>query len=119
QRLTDYRQASESLPPLEESELLLAVAPYLEDFLAQLFGIERDLSVSRKSTLSHDIVLAFKKEWVLRRGRRYRQSIDRSFSVLDCWLNERLTEAQLAGADRELAVAQWAQYLQQNEVVNE
>lgn len=117
-RIIGYRQASEPLSPLEESELLLALAPHLEDFLAQLFGIENELTVSRKAVLSHDVVLAFKKEWVLRRGRRYRQPIDRSFSALDCWLSERLVEAQLAGADRELAVAQWAQRLQQNESLN-
>jgi NADPH-dependent glutamate synthase beta subunit-like oxidoreductase/NAD(P)H-flavin reductase len=118
QRVISYRQILGPLPPLEESELLLALAPHLEDFLGRLFGIEEELTVSRKAALSHDVVLAFKKEWVLRRGRRYRKPIKRSFAILDHWLSERLSEVRLAGADRELAVAQWAQCLQQDESAN-
>ncbi|MGH8722199.1 MAG: hypothetical protein ACREU4_09455, partial [Burkholderiales bacterium] len=38
-------EAARAAPPpvLEESELLIALAPHLEDFLARLFGIESDL----------------------------------------------------------------------------
>lgn len=117
-QVDSYRQAAGPLPPVAESELLLALAPYLEDFLASFFGIERELAASRQATLSHDVVLAFKKEWVLRRGRRYRKSIARSFHALDQWLNAQLQETGLAQADRERAVAQWAQHLQQDEAVN-
>jgi NADPH-dependent glutamate synthase beta subunit-like oxidoreductase len=38
------RAEPESLPAKEESELLLALAPHLEDFLATLFGIEAELA---------------------------------------------------------------------------
>ncbi len=114
-RLANYRQGSEPLSPLEESALLLALAPPLEDFLARLFGIEEELATRREATLSHDVVLAFKKEWVLRRARRYRKPIKSSFLALDQWLGERLQKAGLAGADRERAIACWAQRLQQDE----
>ncbi|ADE14517.1 conserved hypothetical protein [Nitrosococcus halophilus Nc 4] len=112
-----YRQASEPLPPVAESELLLALAPHLEDFLARFFGIEGELAASGNATLSHDPVMVFKKEWVQRRGRRYRKPIARSFYTLDRWLSEQLQQAGLAEADREQAVAQWAQGLHQAEAV--
>ncbi|KFI22774.1 pyridine nucleotide-disulfide oxidoreductase [Nitrosococcus oceani] len=118
QHLARYRQAPEPLPPVAESKLLLALAPHLEDFLASFFGIEEPLAVSRSATLSHDPVMAFKKEWVLRRGRRYRKPIEQPFSALDRWLSGQLQKAGLAEFDREGAVAQWAQRLLQDQENN-
>jgi len=109
-RLLAYREAPQPLPPLETSELLLAVAPCLEAFIARLFGIEQELTASRVATLSHDVVLAFKKEFVLRRGRRYRQTIDQPFTKLDSWLTEQLAHLGQEG-DREYAIARFAEYL--------
>jgi NADPH-dependent glutamate synthase beta subunit-like oxidoreductase/NAD(P)H-flavin reductase len=42
-RLTAARENPASLPRKQASELLIAVAPYLEDFIGKLFGIEADL----------------------------------------------------------------------------
>ncbi len=114
ERLRAYRE--QSLPPLEESELLLACAPVLEDFIAELFGIGAELESLRASTLSHDPVFAFKKLFVLRRARRrmFKQDVDESFAELDVWLSKALDEAGLAGDDRELAVAQFGQRLLEN-----
>ncbi len=41
-RLAAAREAPERLAAKEESELLIALAPHLEDFLARLFGIETE-----------------------------------------------------------------------------
>ena len=41
--LVAARQSPAALPAKEESELLIALAPHLEDFLGQLFGIESEL----------------------------------------------------------------------------
>jgi NADPH-dependent glutamate synthase beta subunit-like oxidoreductase/NAD(P)H-flavin reductase len=114
QRLLDYRQAASPLSPLETSELLLAVAPYLEDFIAWLFAIEQPLAASRTATLSHNIVFNFKKDFVARRARRYRGAIAQSFTELDAWLSQQLADAQ----DRELAVARFAERLLQDEQAN-
>src|SRR5579875_2594529 len=38
------RENPASLAPKQHSELIIALAPYLEDFLAHLFGIERELA---------------------------------------------------------------------------
>ena len=73
--------------------------------------MQTELSVSRAATLSHDPVLAFKKEFVLRRGRRYRQPITQSFAELDAWLSQQLTDS----SDRELAIACYAQHLLSDE----
>ncbi len=110
-RLLDYRQATAPLSPLATSELLLALAPTLEAFLAELFVIESALTESRAATLRHDDIMAFKKEFVARRARRYRGAIDSSFAELDAWLSAELG----AVTDRELAIAQFAARLSQDE----
>ena len=43
QQLLAARESPDTLDRKRESELLLAVAPHLEDYLAQLFGIETDV----------------------------------------------------------------------------
>ena len=42
-RLTGARENPASLARKQASELIVAIAPYLEDFIGQLFGIEADL----------------------------------------------------------------------------
>ena len=93
QRLLDYRDSGGGIAALETSRLLLDAAPHLEAFVAELLGIEEALRVARDATLSHDPVLAFKKEFVLRRARRYRTTANRDFAALDAWLWERLASA--------------------------
>jgi NADPH-dependent glutamate synthase beta subunit-like oxidoreductase/NAD(P)H-flavin reductase len=108
-RLIAYRNGA-TLTALETSELLLAAAPHLEDFLAQLFGIDRELAASRAATLSHDPVFAFKKQLVQRRARRRlakKEELE-SFAELDSWLTRALKDTGLEDRDRELAIARFA-----------
>ncbi|HYW75975.1 MAG TPA: FAD-dependent oxidoreductase [Gammaproteobacteria bacterium] len=118
QRLDEYRGAEQDPPSLETSELLLALAPHLERFIAYLFGIEEALERQYAATLSHDVVMRFKQEFVQKRARRYRETIDASFTALDAWLAEQLDTAGLADearADRERAVAVYAAHLLDDE----
>jgi hypothetical protein len=109
ERLGAYRASPQDPPPLELSEFLLALAPHLESFIAELFGIEEPLAATRAETLSHDVVMTFKKQMVLRRARRYRKPVTASFAELDAWLDARVAEAGLDGrGDRERAVARLA-----------
>ena len=110
-RLRDYR--AEPLGALATSELLLAVAPHLETFLGELFGIEDTLATSRATTLAHDPVMAFKNDWVAKRARRYRAPITESFAELDAWLDTRLGPSD---GDREQALAGYALGLLTGEV---
>ncbi len=107
-RLAAYRQSEQPLPPLELSDLLLALAPHLEDFIAHLFGIEEALAASRAATLSSNAVMEFKKQIVLREARRYRGMIAPTFAELDQWLSEQLRHKGLDQSDRELAVSRYA-----------
>ena len=118
-RLLAYRQADAPLPPVETSELLLALAPFAEKTIAQLFGIEQELTSSQTTTLSHDVVLEFKKSFVLRRARRYRGEITQTFDELDNWLSAQLHSAQPDNSDRELSIAGFGQTLLANETGEE
>ncbi len=120
QRLEAYRAAEQDVPALEASELLLAVAPYLEAFIARLFDIEEAVAVRSASTLSHDVVMRFKQEFVLKRARRVRATVESDFATLDAWLDGALAEAGLRTAgDRERAVALYAERLLENEAARE
>ncbi|MGA8259761.1 MAG: FAD-dependent oxidoreductase [Arenicellales bacterium] len=88
------------------SELLVAAAPHLQDFLARRFDIEDELSRQRAAVEELSPLTVFKDEFVKKRARRYKGDTRRSFSELNYWLESRI--GRQAGADRELAVARLA-----------
>lgn len=112
ERLIAYRQGSE-LKNIELSELLLAVAPYLQDFLSRRFGIEDELSRQRAGVKDLNPITIFKDEFVKKRAKRYKPDVSRSFSELNFWLDSQI--GRIAGEDRELAVARFAVKLLQND----
>ena len=60
--LLAYRRSDHGLTPIQVSALLLGCAPLLEEFIAELFGIEAELAAARAHTLAHDPVFEFKKQ---------------------------------------------------------
>lgn len=50
----------------EESSLLLELAPILDDFLAQLFGIEKEITAQRQQHKDFDIIYECKRKFVQR-----------------------------------------------------
>jgi len=103
--------------PLEASELLLACGPVLEDFIAALFGIQKEVQAARAATVAHDPVFSFKKLFVLRRARRrlLKKEELESFAELNAWLSATLLQKGLESSDRELAVARYGEGLLQDE----
>jgi len=67
-RLTAARAAPNSLGRKEESELLIAVAPHLEDWLAQLFGIEREVGGLQSAQRELAPLFACKRQVVQRKA---------------------------------------------------
>src|SRR5215470_3347775 len=67
-RLAVARADPQRLSRLEESELLVAMAPYVEDWLAQLFGIETE--VTRMQAAQHELapLYACKRQVVQRKA---------------------------------------------------
>jgi len=94
EQLLAYRNHHPSLSPIEISELLIACAPVLEDYLAELFGIETALAQTIQATLSHQPVFAFKQWYVQRQARRRlaKQEEIPSFEELQLWLERALLE---------------------------
>lgn len=109
-KLLAYRHAQHTFTPPQVSELLLACAPVLEQFIAQLFNIETALAASRQATCMHTPIFEFKKWFVQRRARRRLSQTEaiESFTELDQWLTVNLSHypaSRDALPDRELAVA--------------
>ncbi|RMD81688.1 MAG: pyridine nucleotide-disulfide oxidoreductase, partial [Candidatus Dadabacteria bacterium] len=114
-RFEAYRAGAE-LGPVEESELLIAVARHLSRFLAWMFGIEDEAAALRDKIRSYDPIWKFKKEFPGKRAKRVRDeelegfdadAFDRVVSELAAWRAERPgapedEEARFAAAVLEL-----------------
>ena len=113
-------RAGQVLSPIENSGLLLACAPLLDEVIADLFGIRKQIDAARGAVLAHNPVFSFKKLFVQRRARRRlakKEEIE-SFAELDAWLNAALKQAGNTSTDRELAIAQFAEKLLTTEPAN-
>ncbi len=111
-RLTAYRRGA-TLAATELSELLIAVAPCLQDFLGARFDIEDALSRQRAAVRELDAITIFKDEFVKKRTKRFKPDAERSFSELNYWLSSQIGRRD--GVDRELAVARFAVELLRDE----
>jgi len=100
--LLSYRNAAQTLTPIQKSEFLIACAKVLEEFIADLFGIHQALQTAEQQFRQHDPIFAFKKWFVLRRARRRlsKKEALESFAKLDAWLSEQLSviSEQLSGS---------------------
>src|SRR5579859_6901657 len=67
-RLLTARAAPESIPDLEHSQLLLDLAPQAEDFIAALFGIEKELHTLQEKHHALAPLFACKRLFVQRRA---------------------------------------------------
>lgn len=68
-KLCSARSQSEPLQPKDESALLIEIAPWLEDFIAQLFGIEPEVKALAKK--HHELAPLYfcKRQFVQRRAK--------------------------------------------------
>ncbi|MGD8709905.1 MAG: pyridine nucleotide-disulfide oxidoreductase, partial [Ectothiorhodospiraceae bacterium] len=80
--LVQRRNGEAELGPIAESELLIAAARHLEGFVADVFGLQQHLRDATAQTLSHDVVMAFKQEFVARRVKKYRKPVEEDFQSL-------------------------------------
>ena len=121
-RLLSARTDSSSLTPKQHSELIIELAPYLEDFLGELFGIQTELSrlQARHSELAP--LYSVKRRFVQRKAltgytEEHAKEIDGygAASELETLIQEPLTELSFAQH-----VARWleneAEYSQQLQV---
>src|SRR5688572_1187197 len=65
----DYLLFSRPYAPPEESELLLKVAPHVQHFVGERFGVLAELAALRNATHKDDRRFRFKREIVTRRVR--------------------------------------------------
>lgn len=104
--LLAYRN-EHAFTPLQVSELLLKVAPLLEQFLITLFNIEEAVAIADAKTIANNPIAAFKKFFVLRKAKKQLLNTEHlpSFSKLNDWLTKELLKAPLQTSDQELAVS--------------
>ncbi len=115
EQLVSYRSGTSAQDGQERSNLLLALAPHLEAFLVQFFAIEKENQELQAKIRDQDVVMEFKKHFVLRRGRRFRGEFTQSFADLQSWLDDLIAQRGLPAADREWSVARIAAEFLANE----
>ncbi len=110
-RLTAARSNPDALTRKQQSELMIDLAPHLEDFIGELFGISADV---RKLQARHDALAplyALKRKFVQKKAisgvtaknRRARSMERRVAAELESLFNEPLTEAEFRRARLALA----------------
>ncbi len=67
-RLSEARSEPDSLAALAESELIIALAPYLETFVARLFGIDEEIDALRARHDEKSPLFVAKRQFVQRRA---------------------------------------------------
>ena len=102
-RLAAARANPESLGAKPEAELLLALAPVLEDFIAKLFGIEKEVDALVSEHTALDPLFRVKRKFVQRRA-MLKIKADAA-AQLDGLALERELAALLGGSFEELAFA--------------
>ncbi|MBW9249226.1 MAG: pyridine nucleotide-disulfide oxidoreductase, partial [Acidithiobacillus ferriphilus] len=118
ENLQIYRAAGAQPADKVQSEFLLCLAPHLERFIARLFCVEPEVAELQARTRSHDVVMDFKKHFVLRRARRYRDEFSESFADLDHWLDAEIQQRCWPREDREWAVARLGEEWLKDEVAH-
>ena len=115
-RLLTARAGAEPLPAKAESELLLALAPHLDDFIGQLFGIESEVSALSERHHALAPLYSVKRLFVQRKA-MHKYKPDAAAALEGVAVGERL--AALCGEPlTELAFARHVMQWQQDEQVN-
>ncbi|MES2204976.1 MAG: FAD-dependent oxidoreductase [Pseudomonadota bacterium] len=105
--LLEYRQATLTLSATQTSELLIALAIQIEQFIAKLLNIENELAISQESTQQKNPIAVFRKEFLLTKVKRLLHSSVElpSFSILHQQLLAELNKHTVKIGDLELEVA--------------
>ncbi len=104
QQLLAYRETDAQWSATELSEFLIELAPHLEGYLGTQFSIETELASVKKKIESEQSISIFKKEFVLKRARRYKTQLNKTFTECHAWLKQQIDTDE----DLELAVARYA-----------
>ncbi len=112
QHLLDYRRKSQLLSRNQVSELLIRVAQYLSEFLAQFFSISEPVQHLSQTILRDKVIFQFKEHYVLREAKRRlaNHEIKETFSELNQWIigARPPVDSVTCSNDPELATAQFA-----------
>ncbi|MGE4529815.1 MAG: FAD-dependent oxidoreductase [Acidithiobacillus sp.] len=117
--LQSYRSQGQVPASKEQSEFLLRLAPHLEGFITQLFSLEAEVAQLQRETRSHDVVMDFKKHFVLRRARRYRGEFPETFADIDQWLDGEIQQRGWPQEDREWAISRLGEAWLEDEAAHE
>src|SRR5258708_37046129 len=67
-RLVEARSDPTKLSPKEASELIIEIAPFVEDFIGELFGIAKEIQALQARHNQLAPLLAFKRKFVPKRA---------------------------------------------------
>ena len=102
-RLATARSAPDTLQPLQESQLIIDLAPHLEDFIGQLFGIEPEIRALAERHYELAPLFSCKRLFVQRKAvQKYKAAEAETFDgdalavSLQKWFDNDFTELKFA-----------------------
>ena len=110
-----HQHRSASLKEGAYSQWIIGCAPYVEQFIADLFGIEAAVEDQHQPLSHHYPIFTFQKELVGRLAKRCRLEDLPSFEVMDQWLESHIKPF----SNKEIAVSEWACHLLADKVTHE
>jgi NADPH-dependent glutamate synthase beta subunit-like oxidoreductase/NAD(P)H-flavin reductase len=115
-RLAAGRAAPESLPIKQESELLIAIAPHLEDFLSELFGVRKE--VSALAAKHHELAPIYECRRLFVQRKALRQVKEEDAAKVDGAAVEKQLAAKFGEPVTELAFARHVNAWRADEAAN-
>jgi len=116
QRLDAGRAEPAALPAKDESELLIALSPHVDDFLAELFGIKAEVAALRAQ--HHDLAPLYTVKRLFVQRQAMKQVKPAEAQTLDGLGIEKQLEALIGGPFDELAYARAVEAWQKDEAAN-
>jgi NADPH-dependent glutamate synthase beta subunit-like oxidoreductase/NAD(P)H-flavin reductase len=114
--LLQAREVPDALAGKGESELLIALAPHLEDFIAELFGIEHALS--RLSARHHELAPLYSCKRLFVQRKAMNRVKPEAAGAIDGQALERRLAARMGGEFTELGFARLVTQWQQDEAAH-
>ena len=79
QTFLQWRRGETSFTAIEESEFQIELGKHLNTFIAQLFGVEKEVEALIFRAGGYDRLMLFKSQFIQRGAKRYRQPIEGTF----------------------------------------
>lgn len=118
-KLKEWRSSSLSLAKVDESNFMIELGRYLNQFLAELLEISEETNRYKKRADEHQGLMLFKERFIQRGAKRYRKEIAGNFASHHQQLLKQLDKKEITGNSLEDRVTHYALQLEKDSLEEE